>query len=66
MKGQICTTTINSSEYTYWADFIMRGMYAKCESTGETKMIKSSGYIKNDLTVRKAIAAAFGLDSFRK
>lgn len=66
MKGQIYTTTVNGSEYTYWADFIMRGMYAKCEATGETKMVKSSGYIKNDLTARKAIADAFGLDSFRK
>lgn len=66
MKGQIYNTTVNGSAYTYWADFIMRGMYAKCEATGETRMIKGSGYIKNDLTARKAIAAVFGLSSFRK
>lgn len=66
MKGQIYTTTVNGTEYTYWADFIMRSMYAKCKSTGVVKLIKGSGYLKNDLTARKAIADAFGLDTFRK
>lgn len=66
MNGKIYTTTIKGSGYTYWADFIMRATYAKCEATGEVKMIKGSGYLNNDLTARKAIACAFGLDSFRK
>ena len=58
-------TTVQGQTYTYWADFIRRGMYAQNES-GEVREIKGSGYLNNDLTIRKAIAAAFGLTSFRK
>lgn len=66
MKGTICNTTIKGTKYSYWADFILRCTVARNEETGEEKTISYSGYIKNDLTVRKAIANAFCLDSFRK
>lgn len=59
-------TTVQGVRYLVWADFMMRGMFAQNTETGEVKKIKGSGYISNDLTARKAIAAAFGLDSFRK
>lgn len=65
MKGQIRTTTVQNKTYKVWSDFIARATFAESES-GEVKMIHSSGYINKDLTVRKAIANAFGLDSFRK
>jgi hypothetical protein len=34
--------------------------------TGDTMQISMNGYISRDLTVRRAIASAFGHDSFRK
>lgn len=58
-------TAVQGQTYTYWADFIKRGMYAQNEA-GEIRKIKGSGYLNNDLTIRKAIAAAFGLTSFHK
>lgn len=65
MTGKICETSIKGEIFTYWADFIKRCTYAK-NSSGEVKAISYSGYINNDLTVRKAIAHAFGLPTFRK
>ena len=66
MKGTIKTTTIQGNTFSYYSDFIYRGTFATNEATGETKQISFSGYINKDLTVRKAIAEVFGLDSFRK
>lgn len=60
-----CTTTVKGETYIVWADFMQRGMFAMNEA-GETRQIKYSGYISKDLTARKAIAAAFCLNSFRK
>jgi len=59
-------TTVLGVRYLVWADFEMRGMRAQDTETGEVRTIKRGGYVSNDLTVRKAIAMAFGLDSFRK
>lgn len=66
MKGTINQTTVNGKKFTHWADYIDRATWAKDEETGEEKKISSSGYISNDLTVRKAIASAFHLPTFRK
>ena len=66
MAGKITTTTVQSVTYEVWSDFIKRATFAKNTETGETKCIASGGYIHNDLTVRKAIAGAFGTGSFRK
>lgn len=65
MTGTVRTTTVQGKTYEVWSNFNDRCTYAKNEE-GETKAISSSGYIRNDLTVRKAIAIHFGLDSFRK
>lgn len=65
MTGQITTTTVQKQTYKVWSDYIKRGTFAENEK-GEVKMISAGGYIHKDLTVRKAIANAFGLDSFRK
>lgn len=59
------TTTVNGKSYKVWSDYIMRGTYAQNED-GEVKCIKSSGYVSNDLSVRKAIMYAFRLETFRK
>lgn len=60
-----CTTTVQGETYTVWDNYMKRGTFAQNEA-GEVKQIKHSGYITNDLTVRKAIAASFNLKSFRK
>lgn len=65
MKSAITTTTVCGKTYTVWADYIKRGTYAADEN-GNEKRICGGGYISKDLTIRKAIAAAFGLASFRK
>lgn len=58
-------TTVGGKQFTVWADYIMRGMFAEDES-GEVKQIHGSGYLSNELSIRKAIAYAWQLKSFRK
>lgn len=67
MKGTVKTITMNKGTRTFkvWADFIQRGMFAEDEN-GTVKKIHGSGYLNNELTIRKAIANTFGLESFRK
>lgn len=60
------TTTVNGHTYEFYGDFIRRGTMARSVETGEIKQISFSGYVSNDLTVRKAIASAFGEPTFRK
>lgn len=59
------TTHVNGKKFEVWGDFIKRGTFAKDEN-GTVKQLSASGYISNDLTVRKAIAIKFGLSTFRK
>lgn len=47
------------------SNYAYRGTVAR-NSDGEIRAISQSGYISNDLSVRKAIAIAFGLPTFRK
>ena len=65
MTGTIRTTTVQGRTYKVWSDFIKVATFAENEE-GTVMKIRSGGYIKNDLTVRKAIAEVFQLDSFRK
>ena len=65
MKEKIRETTVQGRTYIVWKDTIARGTFAEDEN-GTVKQIKGSGYISNDLAVRKAIAAVFHLGSFRK
>lgn len=65
MTGTIQNITVGGKVYKVWSDFIMRSTYAENEN-GEVKRIKSSGYLSNELSIRKAIAIFFGLASFRK
>ena len=59
-------TVVNGIEFEYWSDGWKRGTFAKNMKPGEVKMIRGSGYIYVDLTVRKAIKCVFGLPTFRK
>ena len=65
MKGTVRTTTVGGKTYKFWSDFVTRATFAENED-GEVKKLCGSGYIHNDLTVRKAIACVWHLDSFRK
>lgn len=65
MIGEIKTTTVQGKVYKVWSDFKMRATYAENEE-GEVKMLAGGTYLSNDLTIRKAIATVYGLESFRK
>ena len=65
MKSNATIHQVAGKTYTVWSDFIMRATYAEDEN-GIVKRLCGSGYIHKDLTVRKAIANAFGLTTFRK
>lgn len=65
IKGLEREAIVAGKTYVVWGDFIARGTFAENEE-GEIKQISYSGYISNDLTVRKAIQSAFQLDTFSK
>ena len=64
-KVQIITMNKGTRTFKVWSDYIKRETLAEDEN-GVIKTISSSGYISNELTIRKAIALVFGLNSFRK
>lgn len=66
LTGEMKKTTVQGREYTYYADFTMRGTYAIDPDTGDRKALSRMGYVSNDLRVRKEIARVFSLKSFRK
>ena len=59
------TTTVAGINFAIYADITKRGMVAVNETTGEEKIIIRSGYATKDLTIRKAVANAFSLPTFR-
>ena len=65
MKSMITTTTVAGKTFKVWGDYMKRGTYAADEN-GVEKRIYGGGYLNNDLTIRKEIAATFGLATFRK
>lgn len=65
MKGKITIHQVAGRIYEVWSDFIQRATFAQAED-GSIKKLCGSGYIHNDLTVRKAIALAYGIPTFRK
>ncbi len=65
MKSSMRTVTVNGKTFRVWADFIIRGMCAEDEN-GNIKKIYGGGYLNNELSIRKAIAASYKLPTFRK
>ena len=65
MKIARGTTQVAGIEFSIFSDFALRGMTAKNNATGEVRIIKRSGYLTTDLSIRKAVAAAFDLTTFR-
>ncbi len=66
MKIARGTTTVAGINFEIFSDFILRGMIAVNKTSGEEKVIQRSGYLRNDLSIRKAIALVFDLPTFRK
>lgn len=66
MASKRIETIVAGRKYEHWADFSHIGTYAQDMETKEVRRICGGGYLSNDLTVRKAIAGAFGLPTFRK
>lgn len=64
-KINVREAQVAGQKFTVWSDFIARATFAE-NSEGVMKAIRTSGYIHNELTVRKAIATAFALPTFRK
>lgn len=65
MKSNITIHQVAGKLYKVWGDIIARAMFAEDEE-GTVKRIHGSGYLNNDLTIRKAISYAFNLSTFRK
>ena len=66
LESDVHETTVQGVTYEWWCDYVSRSTKALDTETGEERRVRTSGYLSNDLSVRKAIAAAFGLGSFRK
>lgn len=66
MASKRIETIVAGRKYEHWADFIHIGTCAQDMETKEIRRICGGGYLSNDLSVRKAIAGAFGLPTFRK
>lgn len=65
-KIDLQKTQVAGIIFIYWPDFRDRACYAQNTNTNEIQRISSGGYISNELTVRKAIAGAFHLPTFRR
>ena len=59
------TYRVNGRLFMVWSDFRMRATYAQDLGSLSTRTLSRNGYISNELTVRKAIARAYGMNSFR-
>jgi hypothetical protein len=66
MTNSTTNRGVGGQTFETYSDFSKRGTFARNTETGEVRQISWSGYIRNDLTVRKAIARAFNLSTFRK
>ena len=66
MKQNIRFTKVNGIEFEVWTDIVARSTIAMNCNTGVCKALTKGGYVSKDLTVRKAIAERFGLETFRK
>ena len=64
-RWNLKTTTVAGKTFEVWSDYFRMGTYA-ADETGTEKRICGGSYLRNDLTIRKAIAATFGLPTFRK
>lgn len=65
MIGTVTMHQVQGKQYKVWSDFNMRATYAEDEN-GKVKCLRGSGYLSNDLTIRKAIALCWDLKSCRK
>lgn len=60
MKTNIRTISYKGQEFTVWSDMMRRGTFAT-NSLGEEKALRSSGYLSNENSVKKAIKLMYSL-----
>lgn len=48
---------VRGIQFTVWSDLILRGTFA--EYNGEIKALRTSGYLSNPASVKRAIKSAF-------
>ena len=58
--------TVNGEDFIVASSYIAIGTFAKRVSDEDIRQLCGSGYISNDLTIRKEIALRYGLPTFRK
>ena len=66
ITGTPKATTVQGTTFVVYSDFIKRATMAYNTETEEIRPIRTSGYLSNDLAIRKAIAMVWRLKSFRK
>lgn len=52
------TITVNGQDYKVYSDFIARATYAEAQD-GTKKALRTSGYLRNEASIKKAIKAIF-------
>ena len=66
ITGTPMATTVQGITFVVYSDFIKRATMAYNTETEEISPIHTSGYLSNDLSIRKAIASEWKFKSFRK
>lgn len=51
---------VKGHSFNVWSDFNRRATFAKDEN-GESKMLRGSGYLSNEITIRRRIKLCFNL-----
>ena len=57
MKTNLRFVMVHGIKFTVWSDPILRGTFA--EFNGEVKALRTSGYLSNPASVKRAIKSAF-------
>lgn len=58
LEGEHHTVNVGGKDYDVWSDFMKRQTLAK-NSEGVTKVLRSSGYVSNESTIKKLIKIMF-------
>ena len=61
MTTSIKTITVKGIDFNIWSDFSKRCTYAQAQGPlgGEPRIIRSSGYLSNESSIKKAIRLVF-------
>ena len=57
MKTNSYSVMVYGIQFTVWSDLVLRGTFA--EFNGEVKALRTSGYLSNPASVKRAIKSVF-------